>query len=492
MPTLDRLRGYYLHAPTWFQSTGGRVLSLVPADLLYGESFRRLRADIARSEWDSRFVEDRVRESLGRLLLRAGTAPYYAESLAAVEARSVAPTDLSMLPILTRETVRQNFDGMLAIPRHRLDESMTSGTSEASLTVYLDKDRSVREWAFVTHAWQRAGYRLGDRRAVLRWGHALQNVRSRCWAWEPGTRELRLSPLRMVPPVMDEYLELLARFRIAFVHGYPSAITLLAKHASRVGWSPPPTLKGVLPISEALLPYERRIIREGFGPLPIVPFYGLTEKVAFATEVPGAPDFYDFEPLYGVAEVVGSDGRQLGPGQRGRLIGTGFVSTGMPLVRYFTGDLATVVRLPTADNCWRLRATELVSTGRQDYLVTAEGGLVATTFSFPYNEIVREKQFVQRVPGRVTLRVVPEAGVSRQDLEAVSRRIRTKCDGLLTLDLEIVDELPTTSRGKRVYVEQYLALADYGVAEERCREHGPAHAHAIRVEDAPRSGDVAP
>ena len=135
----------------------------------------------------------------------------------------------------------------------------------------------------------------------------------------------------------------------------------------------------------------------------------------------------------------------------------------MPFVRYFTGDLATVVRRPSSNNCWRLRVTDLVATNRQASVVTGEGGLVPTTFSYPYNELVREKQFVQHVPGRVTVRVVPETGVSRQDLEVVSRYISAKSDGVLTFDVEILDELPTTSRGKRLYVEQHLDLAAYGL-----------------------------
>ena len=39
---------------------------------------------------------------------------------------------------------------------------------------------------------------------------------------------------------------------------------------------------------------------------------------------------YEFEPLYGVTESVDADGRGLtAPGQRGRLIGTGFISMEM-------------------------------------------------------------------------------------------------------------------------------------------------------------------
>ena len=83
-------------------------------------------------------------ESLRTLLRRASATPYYAASLAPVNTEKVTPADLGMLPILTRAAVRQNIDGMLAVPSHGLDECKTSGTSDASLTVYLDKDRSVR------------------------------------------------------------------------------------------------------------------------------------------------------------------------------------------------------------------------------------------------------------------------------------------------------------------------------------------------------------
>jgi len=462
--TLDRLRGAYVRSPRWVQSTGGRLLALVPPSLQYGRAFRGTRAAIARSEGDAAFVEEKVLASLRTLLLRAQTTPYYAETLAGVDAGSVTPANLGELPIVTRDIVRRHVDDMLAEPRHRLDQRMTSGTSEASLAVYLDKDRSVREWAFVTHAWQKGGYRLGDRRAVIR-GHMFQNVQSTYWSWEPATRELRLSPLRMIPAIMDEYLELITRYRIAFVHGYPSAITLLARYASRAGWRPPARLRGVLPISEPILPDQRRAIREGFGPVPIVPFYGLTEKVAFASEVPGEPDVYEFEPLYGIAEIVGPDGRPLGMGQRGRLVGTGFVSTGMPLIRYFTGDLATVVRSPSPGNCWRLRVKDITSNSQQFYLVTAEGGLTPRK-GLAYNDVARDYQIVQREPGRATLRIVPEADVDRRDIEAFARDVAADSDGLLTFDVEVVAEIPTSARGKRRYIEQHLDLADYGSPDE--------------------------
>lgn len=464
MSASDRLRGCYVRAPSWVQSTGGRLVSLAPPALLYGRTFRQTQHDIRRSLSDEQFVHGRVQKLLRTLLARALSTPFYAGLLAGLDPASATIEDLAALPILTKDTVRVHADEMLAVPRSQLDEAMTSGSSAAVLSVYLDKDRSVREWAFVTHAWYRGGYRLGDRRAVLRQhGSVFPDPASRYWSWEPGMRELRLSPFRMVPAVMDEYLDLVSRYRIAFIHGYPSAIALLAQHARHVGWSAPSRLKGVLPISEQLLPSQRELFHEGFGAVSVVPFYGLTEKVAFATEAPDAAGEYSFEPLYGIAEVVDADGRPVGSGERGRLVGTGFISMGMPLIRYYTGDLATLVETPSPGNCWRLRVKDLTPARRHEYLVTTEGGLISPTVAYTHNRVVREFRFVQDEPGRATLLVVPLGAPSQEELEDVERRINTIAGGLFVVGIEVVGEIEPGPRGKRRFVEQHLDLSEFGV-----------------------------
>jgi phenylacetate-CoA ligase len=404
-----------------------------------------------------------MRQGLATVFLRARATPYYAGRLAAIDCAHPALEDLSAVPVLRKEDVRRSAPAMLTVPVAEVDEVMTSGTCGAALSVYLDRDRSVREWAFVTHLWQRCGYHLKDRRAVLR-GAFLPDVASRSWSWEPGTRELRLSPFRMIPAVMDDYLGLLHRYRIAWIHGYPSAIALLARHARNVGWRPPPALKGILPISESLQPGQRETMRDGFGPVTIAPFYGLTEKVAIAGEVAGCEGQYAFEPLYGITELVDEAGRGIEhPGEQGRLIGTGFLSTSMPLIRYDTGDLATLVEPPASENLWRLRVVDIVSGWQQSYLVTREGALITPTVLYPNNSLISEFRFVQDTPGEVVLRVVPEEGVGGGLLAGLLQSINAAADGLMTVRLEVVDVLPPTSRGKRRPVEQHLDLTRYSL-----------------------------
>jgi len=468
MPFLDQLRGYYVQAPRWVQRPAGTLLATLPPTLVYGRTFRALQADIERSQWDAAFVEERIRAQLAALFSRARRTRYYAGRVAGSPDECPTLADLAGHPVLEKEDVRRSVDDMLAVPRAEMDEVSTGGTSSwVPLTFYLDKDRSVKEWAFLTHLWRRCGYRLGDRLAVLGYRGVthLSSPASRPWAWEPGTRELRLSPFRMVPPVMDEYLEQLARFRIAFVYGYPSAITILAAYARNSGWSAPPTLKGVLLMSESLRPFQRQVMKEGFGPVSVMAGYGLSEKVAIAGELPERPDEYEFEPLYGWAELVDADDRPVTvPGQRGRLIGTGFISSGMPMIRYDTGDLATAVTFPSAENCWRLRVRDISSRHCQDYLVTREGGLIAHTVLYPHNQIVSECQFVQDEPGVASLRIVLLPGTNRDMLEALRSKIDERADGIMSVTLETVDQIPLTPRGKRVLVEQHIDLSAFGFA----------------------------
>jgi len=285
MPRLDQLRGLYVKSPSWIRKIFSPCLSLLPPEFVYGATYRRFRFVIARSEDEAEFVREFQISSL-RQIVRAciDRSEFYRERFKAVFGNMPDPDrfsleDLQALPVLTREEVRGNTDHLLVVDPSQADIVSTSGSSGIPLWFYLDKDRSVKEWAFVTHIWARAGYHPRHRRTVLR-GVFIPNVDSRPWEYDAALRELRLSPFHLIPEIMDEYLRLMQEYRIQFIHGYPSAISILASHAIRIGWRPPDHLMGILPISEKLYPHQRELMRRAFGEVVIMPFYGLSEKVA--------------------------------------------------------------------------------------------------------------------------------------------------------------------------------------------------------------------
>ena len=347
----DVLRTRYVRLPRLVKAGMSPVVSLLPMRTRYGSAYQKLRQQLSMTSARPEFVRLLQLRTLRTVIETVQRrSPFYRERLAKVfggpvDSRSFNLSDLARLPLVGREDVAADPESLLVVEQRTAELRQTSGSSgRPPLRIYLDRDRSVREMAFLHHIWSQAGYRLGDGRAILRdYGGHLPTA-TRKWHYDRALRELWLSPFDMREDVMDEYLALLHRFKVRWLYGVPSAINVLANHARRRDWSVPSCFKGVLPASETLFDNQRKCIAEAFGGRPILPFYGLSERVAIAGEILGKPHIYAFEPLYGITELVNGDGAAVSQvGQRGRIVATGFISSAMPLIRYQTGDYAELV-----------------------------------------------------------------------------------------------------------------------------------------------------
>jgi phenylacetate-CoA ligase len=191
----------------------------------------------------------------------------------------------------------------------------------------------------------------------------------------------------------------------------------------------------------------------------LVPGYGLSEKVAFATEAVGRPDVYEFDPTYGFAELIGDDDMPVQtPGQRGRIVGTGFISKGMPLIRYDSEDEATLVESASPANGYRLVVSDITSK-HQAYLVTQEGSVISAASMTPNVEsygAVAEFQFFQARAGVAELRMVVDPKGTRERAEAFANEMRQYLGNGIRLESVFVDRIPPTTRGKRKMIDQTI------------------------------------
>jgi phenylacetate-CoA ligase len=284
--------------------------------------------------------------------------------------------------------------------------------------------------------------------------------------WEPALRELRLSVFPMTPADVVEYVRLIDQREIDYLYGYPSAIELMCRHMSALGIRPKRQLKAILPISEPVYTHQRGLFADVLGPVPVQGFYGLSEKAAFAIERLREPDIYDFHPLYGAAELVDWDGAPITEiGKQGRIVATGFLSTGMPFIRYDTEDLAELVETPTPENGYRLAVRNIVPRRKPNFLVAADGNRVVTIDFTPdnprYFEGLEEYQFHQVEPGKVTIRYIPTTDGTLEQAQRVADGLTRRTHGRIVFTLQKVEQLAGGRAGKRAFIDQRLDLSRY-------------------------------
>jgi phenylacetate-CoA ligase len=464
---LDLMRSRYFRLSPQLKSFIAPILMAVPSSIRYGGTYRSMRKHAVRSETDAPFVHHWQLSTLRQILqLACRKSGYFSAQIQArfdssFDFRNFNLEDLSSLPILTKAVVSNDSQAFCLGVAGDYDVDFTSGTSGGPpMKLYLDRARNVREIAFLHHIWSRIGYRLGDGRAILRDYAANIPQKGITWRYDAPLRELWLSPFHLNETTMDRYLELLHVYQVRYLYGVPSAMYVLARHASARCWEPPRSFRGVISASETLFSHQRRVMRAAFR-APVLSFYGMSERVSLAGELVDRPGTYEFEPLYGIVELLDDSGQAITEiGKRGRLVCTGLFNKAMSLVRYDTGDRATLVRIATPENCYRIRVRDIRSRWNQEFVVGRNNEKITAVSLDDGFGIISDYQYVQSYPGLVTFRVVPCNGATQAELEILFNRIRGRLQGVLDLQIEIVGSIPSGRTGKRKFVDQRMAYGN--------------------------------
>lgn len=85
------------------------------------------------------------------------------------------------------------------------------------------------EWAYTLHIWSRVAYKPDSSRLVLR-GKKIRNQKDNDWCYDPLRRELSCSIFNLNDSNIELYIQLIEKYKPKFIHGYMSAITIIAKY----------------------------------------------------------------------------------------------------------------------------------------------------------------------------------------------------------------------------------------------------------------------
>jgi len=444
----------------------GPALGVIPQRFLLGKRFRDASAFLGDAQWWSRSQNQAYQLSAMRGICELAHAhsPFYRRTFESVgfapaELRTVE--DFARLPTIDRETLRAHLEEMRTLPSRAPAAEFVSTGSTGGVPVhfYVNADRSWQEYAHLISCWQRAGHELGMPLAVFR-GRAVRPDSSGFrHEYDPLLRYHYYSAFHMTDGNMGRYLAHIATIGPCFLHVYPSSVAALARFIRRAGAKAPGNIRGIIAESETVYPEQRQMVEEVFG-CRYFSCYGHSEKLVMAAECEFSTDYHVW-PTYGYFELLDEQGRPVTtPGQRGEIVGTGFINTVVPFIRYRTGDYATYVG-DHCEACGRQHALirDIRGHRTQEMLVAVDGSEISWTALNMHDDTflrVRQFQFYQDTPGQAVLRVVPAEVFGDEDQRRIQHNLGRKLDGRVTFAIELVESIPLSPRGKAVYVDQRI------------------------------------
>jgi phenylacetate-CoA ligase len=152
-----------------------------------------------------------------------------------------------------------------------------------------------------------------------------------------------------------------------------------------------------------------------------------------------------------LVEILDEHGRDVRPGERGRVVLTGLYNYAMPFIRYAIGDVAVAGHGPCP--CGRTLPVIAQVEGRtRNAFVFRDGTRV-----WPRARMVRQMkafvpfvqyQLVQLDHERIELRYVPDGSGSAPNLDGLAAFARNMLHASVTISITPMDALPRGANGK--------------------------------------------
>lgn len=420
----------------------------------------------------------------------AARIPYYRDlfSRTGLKARDIRDRDdLPRLPVMTRDTLRAEFESLkpdALPPGVEIAGIARSAGSTGPPTQVVHSTASNVMFSYLNQRQTRWFRRdPGNCVALIRNPESIPQPRS--GAFLACGETLRIPQWRYVgtffetgPTLcfsafnpVEAQLEWLRRWRPAYLITRSHSLEHLAMAAG--GERPCASLEAMTAISEALTPATRRYLEAVYG-APVQQGYGLNEIGLVAARCEA--DRYHVHCEHCIVEIVDEAGAACAAGRAGRLVVTGLANVAMPLLRYDSDDLVTALDGPCP--CGRTLPSFGEIHGRYSRIVTLPEGtldrvglLRAALQQMPLElgRDLRRFQIHQFRDGRFELRVVAATAMSRAFHERI-RRAWSDAVGASgpLLNLREVADIPLdTARDKfDDFVSEYAAWPRRAGGEE--------------------------
>lgn len=451
-------------------SPGGDLYTRLVAGLLFplherlkGHRSVALRREMEASQWwTPERLEALQLARLQQLLTRVSRdVPYWRdwfarERVSVEDFRTLA--DLRRLPLLTKAEIRAHTEALKNERADRLVRFNTGGSSGEPLIFYLN-ERVSHDVAAKWRATRWWGVDIGDPEIVV-WGSPIElGAQDRMRQLRDALLRTELLPaFEMSEDKLDGFLAAIRRRRPRMLFGYPSSLSLIARHAEMRGQRMDDLgVRVAFVTSERLYEEQRATISRVFA-CPVANGYGGRDAGFIAHQCPSGSLHVTAEDL--IVELLDNQGQPVAAGQAGEIVVTHFGTADFPFIRYRTGDVAVASGKRCA--CGRgLPVLDEIQGRSTDFVVAADGTVMhglALIYILRDMPGVGSFKVIQESLARTRVLVVREAGLPEDATARIVAGFRRRLGDTVEVAVEFVDAIPAEPSGKFRYVVSHVTL----------------------------------
>jgi phenylacetate-CoA ligase len=448
-----------MSSPTWLtnlikQSHGvetfiRKIVASVPYSQRLGRAFWDWWSFYEVSQdWEFEQLQHYQLEQLNELLISLRLeSRYYSEVLEEMPPSGFQSIDAykASVPPLTRTIFRDRYE---EIKNVRFDEmrkvpSATSGTTGSAMNFYHNRKDEDREWAAICHQWQRVGF---DPARSIRAEFRGLTHENRLVEYFPHKNFIRCSIFNYSRSAVENYSDEIRTAGVTFLHGYPSALDLLALAVQKYNIKFPQP-KAILLASEMVYDWQLSNIQSAFPNSKIYSHYGNSERTILAGWCEHRREYHNL-PQYAIIEIEPDTGE---------VIGTNLFNSVNGFIRYRMTDTVIDVSHTPCPDCNRPYLPRLIRLGGRmgDYLYTSVNGWIApaiVTYVFHKAKAIEDAQIIQDRPDEITIRFTPRSNSTPKTLELDFQLLRDGFAKLAGQEMRVVfepvNEFARTPSGK--------------------------------------------
>jgi len=445
----------YNFLPVLFQNLACSLYGWLEKKKRFGSRFESAFKSLLLSEWATgKQIQSLKNNQLVETLFLAKENEYYKPFMIDVSEKMILENPfyvLSVMPILTKESVVQNCEKIRITSITGTSKIKTSGTTGKCLSVYKTTDDFGFQWAVWCRHRNRFGVQLGDV-SVNFTGKLVVPTHVKkppFWRYNFPQKQYLINMQHINAVNIVPIVNFLNSIKPIFYSGYPSIISEVCRLAQEQGMelyeSSRP--KVIFCGAENTLENQKSAMVAWTG-AKVTDQYGLTEGVCNFSKCEFDMYHEDFE--FGHIEVA--EPELLSGGRvRGKLVGTSFKNSAFPLIRYETGDVIVAMPDSYKCECGRLGLViESVEGRMDDYILTPDGRrIMRFDYLFKDSEHIREVQVVQRKVGQIIFKCVARGKLDKLQFEAdMVNRVKEWISPDLEAQFEYVKSIEKSATGK--------------------------------------------